>query len=141
MTGSIISDNARSHTTAIISAIILFVTCFLCFFLVMFTTTSALVLLAEVTCQLMELVTTEPVVFFCARLEGSLAVPIMLGLFSSPIAASIFLSSFIKQAEQRSLIWQFRWVAFLILLTIVLWLSFYIVGPRVPHWNPFFALS
>ena len=139
MTGSIISDNARSHTTAIISAIILCVTCVLCFFLVMLTTASALVLLAEVTCKLMGLVTTETV-FFCMRLDGGLPVPIMLGLFSSPIAASIFLSSFIKQAEQRSLIWQFRWVAFLILLTIVLWLSFYIVGPRVPHWNPFFAL-
>ena len=119
MTGSIISDNARSHTTAIISAIILFVTCFLCFFLVMFTTTSALVLLAEVTCQLMELVTTEPVVFFCARLDGTLVIPVMLGVFSSPIAACIFLSSLIKQAIQRGIIWQLRWVAFLILLTLL----------------------
>ena len=118
MTGSIISDNARSHKTAIISAIILFVTCFLCFFLVMFTTTSALVLLAEVTCQLMELVTTEPV-FFCARLDGTLVIPVMLGVFSSPIAACIFLSSLIKQAIQRGIIWQLRWVAFLILLTLL----------------------
>lgn len=118
MTGSIISDNARSHKTAIISAIILFVTCFLCFFLVMFTTTSALVLLAEVTCKLMGLVTTKTV-FFCMRLDGGLPVPIMLGLFSSPISASIFLSSFIKQAKQRGIIWQLRWVAFVILLTLL----------------------
>lgn len=118
MTGSIISDNARSHTTAIISAIILFVTCFLCFFLVMFTTASALVLLAEVTCKLMELVTTETV-FFCARLDGTLVIPVMLGVFSSPIAACIFLSSLIKQAIQRGIIWQLRWVAFLILLTLL----------------------
>lgn len=121
MTGSIISDNARSHTTAIISAIILCVTCVLCFFLVMLTTASALVLLAEVTCKLMGLVTTETV-FFCMRLDGGLPVPSMLGLFSSPIAASIFLSSFIKQAEQRSLIWQFRWVAFLMWVAfLILW--------------------
>ncbi len=124
MTGSIISDNARSHTTAIISAIILCVTCFLCFFLVMFTTASALVLLAEVTCKLMGLVTTETV-FFCARLEGTLAIPAMLGFFSSPFAACIFLSSFIKQSKQRGIIWQLRWVAFLILLlTIVLLIAY-----------------
>lgn len=115
MTGSIISDNARSHTTAIISAIILCVTCVLCFFLGVGT----IMLLAEVTCKLMELVTTEPV-FFCARLDGTLVIPVMLGVFSSPIAACIFLSSLIKQAVQRGIIWQLRWVAFLILLIIVL---------------------
>ena len=114
MTGSIISDNARSHTTAIISAIILFVTCVLCFFLGV----STIMLLAEVTCKLMELVTTEPV-FFCARLDGTLVIPVMLGVFSSPIAACIFLSSLIKQAIQRGIIWQLRWVAFLILLTLL----------------------
>ena len=114
MTGSIISDNARSHTTAIISAIILFVTCVLCFFLGVGT----IMLLAEVTCKLMELVTTEPV-FFCARLDGTLVIPVMLGVFSSPIAACIFLSSLIKQAIQRGIIWQLRWVAFLILLTLL----------------------
>ena len=114
MTGSIISDNARSHTTAIISAIILFVTCVLCFFLGVGT----IMLLAEVTCKLMELVTTETV-FFCARLDGTLVIPVMLGVFSSPIAACIFLSSLIKQAIQRGIIWQLRWVAFLILLTLL----------------------
>lgn len=116
MIGSIISDNARSRTTSIISAIILCVTCVLCFFLVMLT----IVLLAQATCGLMELVTTEPV-SFCARLDGTPVIPVMLGYLSSFIVACIFLSSFIKQSTQRGIIWQLRWVAFLILLfTIVL---------------------